>query len=164
MLAGGRKIRRLLVKPPPANFAGPYSSWQDAVAHSDGWDSSAILEKTLDLSLKMRDGLIVFQQDAIEYDRIIYSETILAFLAMASGMNGGKLDIVDFGGSLGTNFAQNRKILRPFIEKGKCAWNIVERQLTVDLGRKHFEDANLRFFGALDEAYPVVPGSSICSA
>ncbi len=151
MLVGARKIRQLLVKQPPSEFEGPYSSWRDAVANSDGWGAPAAFEKTLALSLKVRDGLIEFQQDLIEYDRIIYSETILAFLAMASGMNGGKLDIVDFGGSLGTNFAQNRKILRPFIERGKCAWSVVERPPTADLGKKHFEDENLRFFGALDE-------------
>lgn len=151
MLVGARKIRLLLGKQPPSGLEGPYSSWRDAVANSDGWDAPAILEKTLDLSLKMRDALIEFQQDLVEYGRIRYSETILAFLAMASGMNGGKLEIVDFGGSLGTNFAQNKKILRPFTDDGKCKWNIVERPPTVDLGRKHFEDQNLQFFATLDE-------------
>ena len=149
MLAAARKIR-LLGKPRP-DFEGPYSSWEDAVANADGWDAPAILEKTLDRSLKMRDGLIEFQQDTVILDRVVYSEAILAFLAIASAMNGGKIDIVDFGGSLGTNFAQNRRVLRPFIDRGKCTWNVVERPPTADLGRKHFQDENLQFFGNLGE-------------
>ncbi len=152
ILVGARKIRlRLAGKRPSPDFEGPYSTWQDAAANAAGWDAPAILGKTLDLSLKIRDGLIEFQQDLVEYGRIRYSETIIAFLAMASGMNDGKLDIVDFGGSLGTNFAQNRKLLRPFVDGGKCHWIIIERPPTVDLGRKHFSDQSLRFFATLDE-------------
>jgi putative methyltransferase (TIGR04325 family) len=151
VLIAARKIRLLLGWKPPSLLEGPYSTWQEAVTNSAGWDAPEILDKTLELSLKMRDGIIEFQQDLIEYRRICYSETILAFLSMSSGMNHGKLDIVDFGGSLGTNFAQNRKFLRPFIDDGNCHWNIVERPPTVDLGRKHFENHNLRFFASLDE-------------
>ena len=154
VLSGARKI--CLLGKPPQDFEGPYATWQDAAANSDGWDASAILEKTLDRSLKVRDGEIGFQLDTVVFDRVIYSETVLAFLAIASAMNGGKLDIVDFGGSLGTNFAQNKKILRPFIEKGRCAWNVVERPPTADLG-KHFADENLRFFGGLEELKARVP-------
>jgi putative methyltransferase (TIGR04325 family) len=117
---------------------GPYLSWQDAVTASDGWDAPEIMDKTLDVSLRLRDGDIAFQQDTIVHDRIIYSETILAFIAMIAGRNCGRIDIVDFAGSLGTNFMQNKKILEPFIKEAKCSWKIIERKIVVDLGREHF--------------------------
>jgi putative methyltransferase (TIGR04325 family) len=152
VLIGARRVRALFQGQQLSAFEGPYSSWQGAMAASDdGWDSIDVLEKTLDLSLKMRDGLIEFQQDLIEYNRIIYSETILAFLAMASGMHGNSIEIVDFGGSLGTNFTQNKKILRHLIDDGKCKWNVVERPPTVKIGRNYFEDKSLQFFVSLDE-------------
>ena len=118
---------------------------------SDGWDAPAILEKTLAVSLKLRDGTIAFQQDTITYNRVIYSEPILAFIAMTAAMGRGKLNVIDFGGSLGTNFFQNKRVLQKFIDRGHCLWNVVERPATAELGRKHFEDPNLRFFSSFAE-------------
>jgi hypothetical protein len=41
-------------------FEGPMSSWAEALAKSDGWDTDCILEKTLTASLALRDGKITF--------------------------------------------------------------------------------------------------------
>ena len=136
---------------PPLAFEGPLPSWQDAVARSEGWNSSAITEKTLSMASKVRDGIIEFEQDTLAREKIIYSDTILAFLVLTLARQKNRLDVVDFGGSLGTNFFQNRKILRnlggiPF------SWNIVERPVLADLGCRNFSTAELRFFTDIEQA------------
>lgn len=135
----------------PVLFDGPFDSWRSAIAKSDGWDVPAVLDKTLAVSMKQKNGTIVFQQDTITYYHIIYSKSILFFIAMASAMEGGKLNIVDFGGSLGTNFFQNKRVLQEFMKRGTCVWSVVERPPTAELGKKLFQDSNLRFFSSLSE-------------
>ena len=133
-------------------FTGPFTNWVAARASSSGWDSDGITKKTLEVSLKVRNGEIAFQQDTIEYDRIIYSEPILAFLAICACHGKGEFDVVDFGGSLGTNFFQNRKLLDEAIVRGNCSWRIVERPQIANLGRQHFQTDYLRFFESVGEA------------
>lgn len=147
------RVRRRAV---PAVFDGPLTSWAEAEALATGWESPAIVDKTLALSLKMRDGEIAFQQDTLVHERVTYSPTILAFLARASA-TGTPLDIIDFGGSLGTNYYQNRAIIAPAEARGSLKWRVVELPKTVALGRKHFANETLRFYddwqSAADEAH-----------
>jgi putative methyltransferase (TIGR04325 family) len=138
-------------------FEGPFASWKEAEARSDGWDSPEITAKTLEVSLKVRDGIAAFQQDTIVYDKIDYSATILAFLLLALSRHPDNLSIVDFGGSLGTNYFQNRKILER-LSVESLTWNIVERPDIVKLGNQHFAGSTLRFFAGLDEAIESLGG------
>ena len=135
------------------SFEGPTSSWEEATAQSDGWDASVITDKTLVMSQKVRDGLIVYAQDTIALDRIQYSDTILAFIALALARQTDHLEIVDFGGSLGTNYFQNRKILEYLDELQRpIIWNVIERPILATLGKEHFANAKLKFFSSLHEA------------
>jgi len=157
ILMGMRKVRSLSrVQTIRPAFEGPVSSWAEAERQSDGWDAQVILDKTLDVSLKVKRGDIVFQQDTVVYDRIRYSDTILAFLTLVASANDGAINIVDFGGSLGTNFFQNRHVLKTCMEGGNCAWSIIERKAIVNFGRKHFQNEILRFFETVDEARRVL--------
>ena len=40
----------------PGDFEGPISSWEEAVARSDGWDSPAMMTKALAAAFKVREG------------------------------------------------------------------------------------------------------------
>jgi putative methyltransferase (TIGR04325 family) len=134
-------------------FEGPMSSWEEAIAHSDGWDASVITEKILASALKVRDGIAEFQQDTVIRDKILYSTTIVAFLllALALSRQKGRLDIMDFGGSLGTNYFQYRKIIKQLHET-PFKWNVIELPAIAQLGLRHFANANLNFFESLDHA------------
>jgi putative methyltransferase (TIGR04325 family) len=96
-------------------FEGPVASWEEAVARSDGWDAPEIAAKTLASSLKVRDGVIAFQEDGVSYDSIQYSTTILAFLLLALSRNKERLHILDFGGALGTHYFQKPSDLTPIV-------------------------------------------------
>ena len=129
-----RKARGLAVR----TFEGPFSSWEAAVSRSYGWDSPDITDKTLNAALKVRDGLIEFEQDLVASKNIVYSTTILAFLLLLLSRDKGNINIIDFGGGLGNSYVQNRKILRQLVATS-VRWNIVERPVFVKLGMVHFQ-------------------------
>jgi putative methyltransferase (TIGR04325 family) len=135
----------------PTVFTGPLASWADALRQSDGWDAPAITRKTLEVSRQVRDGTIAFQQDTIAHESVRYSATVLAFLLLATSGRTGRCEIIDFGGSLGTHYYQNRKILAQ-ITGSTVGWNIVERPDIAALGREHFREPGLTFFASLAEA------------
>ena len=99
-----RQIRNGLF-PEKANkvFEGPIATWEKANERSQGWDAKAIAKKTLAMAMLVRDGVIEFEQDTIQLEKIRYSPTILAFIAIALSRQKGYLRVVDFGGSLATN-------------------------------------------------------------
>jgi putative methyltransferase (TIGR04325 family) len=55
----------------------------------------------------------------------------------------GELNVIDFGGSLGSTYFENRKFLQAL---PKVRWNIVEQNHFVDAGKKYFEDDIVKFF------------------
>lgn len=132
-------------------FHGPFSSWDEAELNADGWDSIEITEKTFRAALKVRDGEAEFEQDTILHNQIHYSPTILAFLLLHVSTRRHHIDLVDFGGSLGTNYFQSRKLLR-HMSGLPVSWRIVERPTIANLGRAHFANSELSFFTTLDEA------------
>jgi putative methyltransferase (TIGR04325 family) len=148
--------------PPPARypvFTGPFETWTDAVAQSDGWDSPAITERTLRAALKVRDGIAEFEQDTRVLSKIRYSPTILTVLALALARNPARLDVIDFGGGLATNYFQNRKILEHLGDVA-VRWTVVERPVFAELGRRHFEHDGLRFIADVDEAIELAAGNA----
>jgi len=146
------RIRSRMARKSPPVFEGPFASWADAVSasNSEGWDSPSVLNKTLDAALKVRDGLAEFQQDSVVMTDIIYSPTILAFLCLILSRYD-SVNVLDFGGQLGTNYFQNRRILRS-LGSIPTIWNIVETEAFARLGKQHLQSDELRFFPSIREA------------
>ena len=59
-----------------------------------------------------------------------------------------RLNLLDFGGSLGSSYYQNRFFLESLKE---ITWNIVEQPTVAECGRKNFADEHLKFYGKIDE-------------
>jgi putative methyltransferase (TIGR04325 family) len=53
----------------------------------------------------------------------------------------GELNVVDFGGSLGSTYHQNKKFLHGL----KHTWNIIEQEAFVSLGKQKYQTDHLRF-------------------
>ena len=121
-----------------------------AASRSDGWSSKAIIDKTLPNALKVRDGLIAFEQDGVVRKTIVYSPTILAFLHLVHARSNHIINLIDFGGGLGTNYFQNRKILKR-LPNTKIRWNVVEQDTFADLGMTHFANTELTFNKTLED-------------
>jgi len=61
---------------------------------------------------------------------------------------GGRLNVLDFGGSLGSTYFQNRAFLKKIQD---VRWSIVEQAEHVKVGKEFFEDDILRFYLTIDE-------------
>lgn len=122
---------------------GNYKSWQEAQNASTGYDSNEIIQKVRSSLLKVKNGEAVYERDSVIFDEIQYSWELLAGLMFASTKSGGVLKVLDFGGSLGSTYFQNKKFLDRL---DSVSWNIVEQKHFVDFGRADFEDKRLKFY------------------
>jgi putative methyltransferase (TIGR04325 family) len=122
---------------------GNYSSWEDAQKYSIGYDSDLVLEKVKNSLLKVKNGEAVYERDSILFDKIEYSWPLLASLLWIAGQKDNCLNLIDFGGSLGSTYFQNHKFLNILKE---LRWNIVEQDNFVRCGKKYFEDEVIKFY------------------
>ena len=124
-----------------------YSTWSDARQASTGYDDPMILEKVKAAVLKVQMGEAVCERDSVTFQEAQYSWPLLAGLMWVAAQSNGRLDVVDFGGSLGTTYFQNRRFLKTL----PCTrWNIVEQEHFVNAGRTYLQNENLRFFHSID--------------
>jgi len=155
-----QKVRRFLKNwIPPAllgmlpgksvRWSGDYASWEEAKGKCTGYESEIILQKVRDSLLKVKKGQAPYERDSVLFDEIEYSWGLLAALMWVAAQSEGELNIIDFGGSLGSTYFQNRKFLASL---SKVQWNIVEQKHFVDAGKESFESERIKFFYDVETA------------
>lgn len=128
-------------------WKGNYLTWQDARSAATGYDADEILLSVKDSLLKVKNGEAVYERDSVLFDEIHYSWPLLSGVLLSS-INSGKISVLDFGGSLGSTYFQNKKFL-DLIES--VSWSIIEQNDFVNVGREYFEDERLKFFYTVDK-------------
>jgi putative methyltransferase (TIGR04325 family) len=149
ILSTVKSLHYRLFHPSHNHLTDDYTTWDETAQASTGYDSDHILEKTKQALLKVKNGEATYERDSVLFDEIHYSWPLLAGLMWAAARSGGKLNVLDFGGSLGSTYFQNRLFLRELFE---VRWNVVEQHEHVRIGREFFEDDILRFYPDI-EAY-----------
>lgn len=129
-------------------YGGDYSGWAEAVAASDGYGADVILDKVRSASLKVKNGEAVYERDSVLFDEMQYSWPLLSALLWAASLNNNSLNILDFGGSLGSSYRQNIGFLSHL---GRLRWSVVEQPAFVACGRKEFTDKHLSFYGSFED-------------
>jgi len=129
-------------------FSGDYLSWQAALDAAGGYDMPGILERVREAALKVKRGEAVFERDSICFDHEEYRWPTLACLLRVAAEHGGKLRVLDFGGSLGSFYFQHRK---HFQSLNEVRWAVVEQPHYVACGRDEFQDDILRFYETVED-------------
>ncbi len=123
-------------------ISGSFSSWEEAEQHLQknfgaGYAEGNILQQVLAAVQEVRAGRAVFERDGVLFYEQEYNYPFLAalFYALNGCLSSGSKRpcVLDFGGSLGSTFFQNRGLLDPF----SCRWHIVEQPHFVKTGRLH---------------------------
>jgi|SRR5882724_267351 len=129
-------------------FEGAFTTWEEACAHSTGYDAESILAKVLAATIEVKRGTAVFERDSVLFDKTEYAWPVVAGLLGTAARNGGFLNVLDFGGSLGSSYFQNRDLLKtlPIIR-----WNVVEQAHYVKAGQTYIQDEQLRFYPSIHE-------------
>ncbi|MEP6506979.1 MAG: methyltransferase, TIGR04325 family [Gemmatimonadales bacterium] len=141
------KIRRETARE-TYGLSGDFGTWEEAVASSTGYDSDAILSATKTALIAVRDGKAVYERDSVLFFEPEYAWPLLAGLMWAAARSGGVLNVLDFGGSLGSTYFQNRSLLTTL---ESVRWNVVEQSSHVAAGKSEFESEELRFYHTLDD-------------
>jgi putative methyltransferase (TIGR04325 family) len=128
---------------------GDYPNWASAQAKSTGYDQSNILNQVKDALLKVKYGVAVYERDSVIFDKVQLSEPLLKSLQKINDEFDGKLHLVDFGGSLGSSYFQNKNFIK---NNTSIQWSIVEQKHFIECGKKYFEDENLHFFFSISDA------------
>lgn len=134
---------------------GEYSTWEKAKRKASGYDSDIILQKVRESAIKVRDGKAVFERDSVLFEKVQYSYPLLAGLMWIAAIKKGKLNVLDFGGSLGSTYYQNKSFLDTLDE---INWCIVEQPEFVNEGIANFTTERLHFFYSVEDClknYPV---------
>ena len=131
-------------------WSGDFKSWADAKAECTGYDTNLILEQCKKSMLKIKSGEAVYERDSVLFNEIQYNWVLLATLLKITLGNQGSLKVLDFGGSLGSSYFQNKQFLEGASD---LKWGIVEQSHFVDCGKEHFENDNLKFFYSLEDCF-----------
>jgi putative methyltransferase (TIGR04325 family) len=129
-------------------YDGVYFDWSEAKKKTSGYEDDKVLEKVLAAAVKVDSGEAIFERDSVLFNHVEYSWPLLAALLLAAARDGGELNVLDFGGALGTTYRQNKKFLD---QLGKVTWNIVEQEKTVAAGQANIKEKNIKFWTSLDE-------------
>ena len=132
---------------PKYGWFGDYPNWEYAKTDCTGYDYPAILEKVISSVLKVKNGEAAFERDSVLFDKPDYSFPFLSALMWITGQCKGKLNVLDFGGSLGSTYFQYKL----FFDKIDVKWNIVEQKEFVSKGKQYIEDDNLKFYYSISD-------------
>jgi putative methyltransferase (TIGR04325 family) len=130
------------------SFEGDFDSWEEASAQCSGYDAKEILDKVLEATLKVKHGEAIFERDSVLFDQIEYSWPLLSGLMWGAARSAGKLNVLDFGGSLGSGYFQNKKFLLMLPD---VHWSVVEQSHYVEAGQIYIQDNQLRFYKSIQE-------------
>jgi putative methyltransferase (TIGR04325 family) len=130
--------RRLTGRNVFREFAGTWAAATDSVP---GYGDAAILARVADATRAVERGDAAFERDSVLFDQPDYSWPLMAALAHRAAADG-RLSVLDFGGSLGSSYRQNRQFLDDLPE---VAWGVVEQDPFVALGRAEFATQRLSF-------------------
>jgi len=137
--------------PPTVSFAGNYQSWGQALAACDGYDDNQIIERVFESSLNVVQGKSVSERDSVTFDHPQYAYPIFAWLLRIALQQPSRLNVLDFGGALGSTYRDFCHFLGDATPPLNFRWHIVEQPKLVALGQTHFQTDRLRFYATLDE-------------
>jgi putative methyltransferase (TIGR04325 family) len=125
-------------------------NWKDIIKETNGYEADNILIKCKNASLKVKNGEYPYERDSVVFDTLQIFFPLLSALFYVALQYNSEINLIDFGGSLGSTYYQNKDLLK----KGKInfSWNVIEQEHFVKCGKEYFETDELKFMYNLNEA------------
>ena len=135
-------------------FTGKYAAWSEAADLAVGYESDKILESVVQATEKVLAGEAACERDSFLFAQRVYPFPMLSVLLRAAmDGGGGRLSVLDFGGSLGSTYRQ----CAPFLDGVLVDWRVVEQTHFVKHGQARFETEALHFYHSIEEAVKLGP-------
>jgi putative methyltransferase (TIGR04325 family) len=143
-----KKVRRNNKPFSHSIWSGDYPNWYEAKKNCTGYEAENILNKCKSSLLQIKHKTSVYERDSVLFDKKYYNWGVISALLQVAIENKSNLNVLDFGGSLGSSYYQNLS----FIEKiDNVQWNVIEQEKFVKCGRENFEDDRLKFNYTIEE-------------
>ncbi|TAF50446.1 MAG: methyltransferase, TIGR04325 family [Sphingobacteriia bacterium] len=133
---------------PRYGWKGHYPDFATAAAQAGGYDAAAILERIQQSTRKAMRGEIAFERDGIEYAKPETNFHLLSSLLRVAAEYDLHLNVLDFGGSLGTTYFQHRQ---HFSHLKSLHWSVVEQAHYVKAGQAEFASDQLHFYATIND-------------
>ncbi len=127
-------------------WVGDYATWAEAMRAADGYAEGAILERVVAAARRVRDGEAAYERDGVAFMQPAVNLPVLSGL-QATVPAGGRLAVLDLGGSLGSVYWQHRNWLGTL---SHVRWSVVEQEHFVRVGRAEFSNGHLRFYSSFE--------------
>jgi len=144
-------------------FSGNYATWEEARQSSTGYDDPSILAKVRAATLKVIAGEAACERDSVTFERPQYSLPLLVCLLYVASRSENRLHVIDFGGSLGSSYWQNRAFLGHLSD---VRWSVVEQPRFVAVGQEEIQNDTLHFHSSIDACFeaPMSPNIVLLSS
>lgn len=160
-----RALRSLAGSDAPAQrpVSRSYPSWDAAAAASQGYDAEDILARTEAATQLVLSGQAAFERDTVAFAQMEPPFAILAGLlhAAADTRSPGSLNVLDFGGSLGSTYRQCRGFLDGF---APLHWSVVEQAHVALAGRARYATGELSFHSTIADAAATHPPAVVLAS
>lgn len=130
-------------------FEGNYATWSLAEEAGRGYDDPAILEKVYRTTLQVINGEAKYERDSVAFYETAYTYHLMMLVGIMCSQRE-TVNIVDYGGALGSLYWQNKEILDEYIGK-TIVWKVVEQPNYVQCGREKIQNDNITFWESIDE-------------
>ena len=114
---------------------GSYRDWQTALKGSQSYESMELFNEIVTSTRAVLTGQAAYERDGVTFTESRPHLPLIAALAIAKKTER-PLQIIDFGGSLGSAYLQNRN----WLVSRTFQWIIIEQPHVVAAGRKLFDE------------------------
>ncbi|MEI6312417.1 MAG: methyltransferase, TIGR04325 family [Bacteroidota bacterium] len=122
-------------------------NWQAAQASCSGYNEATILEKVKHATNEVLAGNAAYERDSVLFDKIEYHWPLVASLEHIYQKQH-QLQVLDFGGALGSTYHQHIAVLKNFQQ---MHWHIIEQENYVTCGKENFTTDMLSFHYTIHE-------------
>lgn len=130
-------------------FYNTFDNWIDAENIASGYDDKKILKKVEYSTNLLLSGKAVYERDGVILKQNEFSGEIISIILRASMENLNECKVIDFGGSLGSTYHNNKSFFKKI---KKLNWTVVEQKNFVKIGNKRFSNKILNFCETFDQA------------
>ena len=130
-------------------FSNEQKNWLSALKLSKSYNDEIIFDKVKKIYDDLSDNNFEFyERDGLILRHKPDEEDLIKFLKDKIDINY-NIEVLDYGGSLGSRFFSNYN----FIRDNKIKWNIVEQKNFVQYGKKFLQNDFLSFYNNLEECF-----------
>lgn len=123
--------------------------WQTLFDSLIGYADPKILDKVKESTAGVISGLYAYERDSVTFSQVEFAWPELSCLLFVATKKEGVLNVLDFGGALGSMYFQNRKILNGL---NSIKWSIVEQSEFVLAGRSLMKNGPINFYSRIEDA------------